>query len=41
MRFPESLPERMSLSGNDGADAPFAWIEFEDPQGNLVGLIHR
>ena len=40
MRFPESPPERMALSGDD-ADVGFAWVEFEDPEGNLVGLIHR
>src|SRR6185503_15672645 len=36
MRFPEGPPERMALSGND-ADVRFAWLEFEDPEGNLVG----
>jgi hypothetical protein len=41
MRFPESLPERMALSGDDEADQRFAWVEFEDPEGNLVGVIHR
>jgi len=39
-RFPESLPERMTLSAGDD-DVPFAWLEFEDPEGNLVGLIRR
>jgi hypothetical protein len=41
MRFPGSAPERMALSGDDDADVGFAWVEFEDPEGNLVGLIHR
>jgi hypothetical protein len=36
MRFPEGPPERMALSGNDAA-----WLEFEDPEGNLVGIIQR
>jgi predicted enzyme related to lactoylglutathione lyase len=40
MRFPGSLPERMRLSAGDD-DVPFAWVEFEDPEGNLVGLIRR
>ena len=40
MRFPASPPERMALSGDD-ADVGFAWLEFEDPEGNLVGIIHR
>jgi len=40
MRFPEGPPERMALSGND-ADVRFAWLEFEDPEGNLVGIIQR
>lgn len=39
MRFPESSPERMALSADH--DVRFAWVEFEDPEGNLVGLIHR
>jgi uncharacterized protein len=39
MRFPESPPEGMTLSADD--DAGFAWVEFEDPEGNLVGIIHR
>jgi hypothetical protein len=41
MRFPDQPPERMSMSGNDDADGPIAWVEVEDPEGNLVGLIHR
>jgi hypothetical protein len=41
MRFPDSAPERMSLSADDDAEVPFAWVEFEDPEGNLVGIIHR
>ncbi len=41
MRFPESPPERMALSADDDADVRFAWVEFEDPEGNLVGIIHR
>ena len=41
MRFPELLPERMTLSADDDADVRFAWVEFEDPEGNLVGIIHR
>lgn len=41
MRYPGSLPERMALSGDDDEDMRFAWVEFEDPEGNLVGLIHR
>ena len=41
MRFPGSLPERMALSADDDADARFAWVEFVDPEGNLVGIIHR
>jgi predicted enzyme related to lactoylglutathione lyase len=40
MRFPESLPERMALSADDD-DVRFAWVEFQDPEGNLVGIIHR
>lgn len=30
----------MTLSA-DGTDVPFAWVEFEDPEGTLVGIIHR
>ena len=41
MRFPESDHEQLALSGDDDADVGFAWVEFEDPEGNLVGLIHR
>lgn len=40
MRFPEGPPERMALSGDD-ADVRFSWREFEDPEGNLVGIIQR
>jgi len=41
MRFSESTPERMTLSAGADDDIPFAWTEFEDPEGNLVGLIRR
>ena len=40
-RFPGTPPERMRLTDADGVDVPFDWQEFEDPEGNLVGIIHR
>ena len=40
MRFSGSPPERMALAAEDD-DVRFAWVEFEDLEGNLVGLIHR
>ena len=41
LRFPASPPERMALSVNGDADVRFGWAEFQDPEGNLVGIIHR
>ncbi|MGZ5212320.1 MAG: VOC family protein [Actinomycetota bacterium] len=40
-RSPEERPERMALTGPDGDDTPFELEEFEDPEGNLVGIIQR
>jgi uncharacterized protein len=40
-RFPETTPERMALSADEGDDVRFEWQEFEDPEGNLVGIIQR
>ena len=40
-RFPGTPAERMELAQADGTDVPFDWHEFEDPEGNLVGIIQR
>ena len=40
-RFPEEGPERMALTGDNGTDTPFEFEEFEDLEGNLVGIIQR
>jgi hypothetical protein len=40
-RSPERPPERMKLAQADGNGVPFYWHEFEDPEGNLVGIIQR
>ena len=40
-RFPGTPPERMQLAQGDDTDVSFGWQEFEDPEGNLVGIIQR
>jgi predicted enzyme related to lactoylglutathione lyase len=40
-RSPGRPPERMKLAQADGTGVPFYRHEFEDPQGNLVGIIQR
>lgn len=40
-RFPGTTPERMELAQGDGTHVSFGWQEFEDPEGNLVGVIQR
>ena len=40
-RFPGTPPEPMELAGGDGVGVSFDWQEFEDPEGNLVGIIQR
>jgi len=39
-RFPDESHERMALAGDNG-DVPFDLEEFEDPEGNLIGVIQR
>ena len=41
MRFPGVAARAHGPVRDDDADVRFAWVEFEDPEGNLVGLIHR
>ncbi len=38
-RFQGTPPERMAMTQADGVDVSFDWQEFEDPEGNLVGII--
>lgn len=40
-RFAGTLPEAMQMTGSDGVEVPFELQEFEDPEGNLVGIIRR
>ena len=40
-RFPGSPPEPMAISADESADVRFTWVEFEDPEGNLVAIIQR
>jgi uncharacterized protein len=40
-RFPGTPPERMELAERNGTSVSFGWQEFEDPEGNLVGIIQR
>lgn len=39
-RFPTKPEERMMISGPDGTGTPFELAEFEDPEGNVVEIIH-
>ncbi len=34
-------PELMEMGGSDGVATTFELEEFEDPEGNLVGIIHH
>ena len=38
---PKVQPERMAMATPDGTDTRFELEEFEDPEGNLVGIIQR
>jgi uncharacterized protein len=38
-RYPDTPPERMTIAGDGGG--PFELGGFEDPEGNLVYVIHR
>jgi len=38
-RFAGKPPERIEMTQADGADVSFDWQEFEDTEGNLVGII--
>jgi predicted enzyme related to lactoylglutathione lyase len=40
-RFAGTPPEAMEMSGSDEVGVPFKLQEFEDPEGNLVGIIER
>ena len=39
--YPKVQPERMAMASPDGTDTRFELEEFEDPEGNLVGIIQR
>jgi uncharacterized protein len=40
-RFPTMPAERMSMAGPEDAVVSFELAEFEDPEGNVVEIVHR
>jgi predicted enzyme related to lactoylglutathione lyase len=40
-RFPTMPAERMRMAGPQDAHASFELVAFEDPEGNVVEIIHR
>lgn len=40
-RFPTMPAERMRMAGPQDAVASFELAEFEDPEGNVVEIVHR